>query len=94
MVRQQETDFCRGFAELLAHPLPLVPGWEGPNSLCVAGPAHQQGTSASLVVHFDMDLVRWILFLQRALRLICPHQSVRQCLPVTGLNGRAPAGSR
>lgn len=91
-VRRQETDFCRGFAELLAHPLPLVPGWEGPNSLCVPGPA--VGTSASLVVHFDMDPVRWILFLQRALRLICPHQRVRQCLPVTGLNGRVPAGSR
>ena len=78
MVRQQETDFCRGFAELLAHPLPLVPEWEGPNSLCVAGPAHQQGTSASLVVHFDMDLVRWILFLQRALRLITGSQEKRR----------------
>lgn len=92
VVRQQETDFCRGFAELLAHPLPLVPVWESPNSLCVPGPA--VGMSASPVIQSDMDPVGWILFLQRALRLICPHHRVRQCLPITGPKGGAPAGCR
>ena len=89
--RGQEPDFCGGFAELLAHPLPLLPGWESLNSPCVPGPA--LGVSASPVAPSHVDPVKWVLFLQRAWRIVYPRQRARQCLLVTGSSGGDPAGS-
>lgn len=40
-----------------------------------------------------IDPVKWVLFLQRALRIVYPHQRARQCLLVTGSSGGDPAGS-